>query len=137
MIDTGSAELIRALPLWGSFIVLIGILVRQIIPWRKLSLDAAAQIREELKTRLNEVKEEHRQCLLDMKALQNEIAGMRRQHVQEQISLINAIISSVDSPNLKGLLRSLESVQVALSREVLQSQVGTVIRKGEQDAERA
>jgi hypothetical protein len=60
--------------------------------------------------------------------LEDKIIGMQRQAIQEQISLINAIISSVDTPELKALMRSLESVQVALRAPVIHSQHETVIR---------
>lgn len=128
MLSGGEAELLRVVPLWGSFVLLAGILARQVVPWRKLSLDAAAQIREEMKERIDELKEQHKDCLNDMKALQEEMAGQRRQHLQEQISLINAIINSVDSPALKGLLKALESVQATLSLKVLQTQDEGVIQ---------
>ena len=54
------------------------------------------------------------ECDRDKKILLEEIHGMRRQHVQEQISLINAIIESVNAPELKTFLKMLESVQRTL-----------------------
>lgn len=65
--------------------------------------------------------------------LQDKIIGIQRQHVQEQISLINSIISSIDAPELKILVRSLESVQAAARLNVLHSQDETVIQPEKKD----
>jgi septal ring factor EnvC (AmiA/AmiB activator) len=48
-----------------------------------------------------------------IKELDQELWGEKRQRVAEQISLINVIISSVDAPELKAILKTLESVQMA------------------------
>lgn len=48
--------------------------------------------------------------------LHQELWGDKRQRVQEQISLINTIISTVDAPELKQLLRVLESTEAFLGR---------------------
>jgi hypothetical protein len=42
---------------WGSFLVLCGIIVRQIGPWRKQSIDAAQAFRDELLLRIESLEE--------------------------------------------------------------------------------
>lgn len=65
-----------------------------------------------------------------IKHLENELLGRDRQRIQEQISLIMAIMNAVgDNPQLSGLLKTFESVQAAMRSNVLQSQDGIVIPK--------
>jgi hypothetical protein len=67
--------------------------------------------------------------------LENELLGRDRQRIQEQISLIMAIMNAVgDNPQLSGLLKTLESVQVAMRSNVLHSQPGNVIPNGDNNA---
>lgn len=60
-------------------------------------------------------------CRKDIKRLHEEIFGMRKQHIAEQISFINILIRSVDSPELQILRQTLERVQGSLQTvQVLQ-----------------
>lgn len=60
-------------------------------------------------------------CRKDIKKLHEEIFGMRKQHIAEQISFINILIRSVDSPELQILRQTLERVQGSLQTvQVLQ-----------------
>jgi hypothetical protein len=106
-----------SIPQWGAFVALVGILARQVVPWRKLTIESGQALRKELLDRIDELKGDHRDCQEKLNLLQQKITGMQRQHVQEQISLINAIIRSVDAPQLKAMLGTLESVQIALRAE--------------------
>lgn len=54
-------------------------------------------------------------CREDIKKLNEEIFGMRKLHIQEQISFISILLRSMDSPDLKLMLKSLERVQEALA----------------------
>lgn len=111
----------RDVPLWGAFIVLLGIFVRQIVPWRQLSLSSEQQLRKELKDRVDELKGDNatlmnrviqceKECAEGTTKFQEEILGLKRQHFQEQISFARAVIDSVpDAPQLKLLLTALET----------------------------
>jgi hypothetical protein len=155
--DLTTADLLRIVPLWGAFLTLIGLLVRQVLPWRKLTIDAATQIRAELQERVKELKADHRSCAEELakervdraadvrscreecdiqtNKLEQKILGMERSRVQEQISFINAIIDSIDAPELKVLVKSLESVQASLRVNVLHMQDERVIQSEKPDAE--
>lgn len=54
------------------------------------------------------------QCREDIKKLHEEILGMRKQAVAEQLSFINILLSKVDAPELKALHSTLERVQASL-----------------------
>jgi hypothetical protein len=54
------------------------------------------------------------ECADKIKKLHEEMWGEKRQRVTEQISLINVILNSVDAPELKTLMKTLESVQRSL-----------------------
>jgi molecular chaperone DnaK (HSP70) len=54
------------------------------------------------------------ECADKIKKLHDELWGEKRQRVTEQISLINVILNSVDAPELKALMKTLESVQRSL-----------------------
>ena len=108
---------VGSLPTWGMFFLLAVAIVKQSIPWRQQTIDSAAQIRKELQDRVAGLKKEHADCMKTMRDLQEQIYGLRRQHIQEQISLINAIIESVDAPQLKMMLKTLQTVRLTVLRE--------------------
>lgn len=110
----------------GLLLVVIGtVLIAYIKVWPVLleaRITERHKERQELRARITElekaVEDCRRECDRQTALLQDEIGdlqetiyGMRRQHVQEQISLINAIIESVDNPVLKKMLGALESVR--------------------------
>lgn len=87
-----------------------------------------ADIRDHYAQEVGELRKELRQCeeecrgKLDaaekkIRTLDQELWGEKRQRVTEQISLINVIIASVDAPELKAILNTLESVQMAMRIE--------------------
>lgn len=41
---------------WASFLVLVGIIVRQVGPWRKQSIDADEKLRDDLMTRVEKLE---------------------------------------------------------------------------------
>lgn len=103
----------------------------------KLYAETCTQLRVELNLLSEKLFNCEDKCDKDIRKLNDELNGMRRQHVQEQLSLINAIIASVDAPQLKVLLTSLESVQLAMQSNVLRSRSGNVIHSvGEQPEEK-
>lgn len=116
-----SPELFRAIPLWGAFIVLIGIFVRQVVPWRQLTLNSEQQLRAEMKERIDELKAEVKaltaaviKCEKEHAASRSEfdsrMLGLQKQHLQEQLTFARAIVDAVpEHPKLQLLLRSLET----------------------------
>lgn len=102
-------------PQWGMFVLLAIAVVRVSPQWLSSLLTATQNKRASQGKRITELEEAVRfcreECDRQTEILHNELHGMRRQHVQEQISLINTIIQSVNAPQLKLFLRTLESVQ--------------------------
>jgi light-regulated signal transduction histidine kinase (bacteriophytochrome) len=43
---------------WGSFLVLLGIIIRQVGPWRKQSIDAGQRLRDDLLRRVEKLERE-------------------------------------------------------------------------------
>lgn len=118
----------------GVLIIAIVALLRWSLPWRKMSIDEGTQIRQELRAEITKVRSEHKICEDELAStkkeveelrdevnnLEERILGMRRQHVQEQISLVAAIIASVPDPSLRKLLMALESVQRNLPTRIME-----------------
>lgn len=86
-----------------------------------------SRLREDVSELIEKLTACEKQCVKDKQELHEEMWGMRKQNLTEQISLINVIMRSVDAPELQTMLRTLESVQIALTSNVLQSQTGIVI----------
>lgn len=85
------------------------------------------QLTTEVATLRNELHICEEQCREDIKKLHVELFGMRKQHIAEQISFINIIIRSVDSPELNLLRQTLERVQASLEvARVLQQDEGDI-----------
>lgn len=79
---------------------------------------------ENIQSRLAKCEQD---CRDETKRLNDEIFGLRKQHVAEQIALINIIIDSVDNPALQALRSTLESIQMRLDADKnLRLRVGSV-----------
>jgi esterase/lipase len=126
------------IPGWGIFLLCTVTLIKTWPIIQKNLLDARANAdqraskerdsiadyyRHEIEMLRDEVRQCRESCEKQEAALLNKIDdlnetihGMRRQHIQEQISLISAVIQSIgaDHPLLKQLLLSFETVQRAL-----------------------
>lgn len=89
------------IPQWLLLLIVVLGFIRWLVPWRH---DEMRKLRAELKT----CEED---CDRRLKQLEAEIWGEKRQRVAEQIAFINIILQSVDAPELKTMLNSLESVQ--------------------------
>jgi len=111
-----------SVPQWGMFILLLIAVVRTSPQWLESLIKAAQARRDRTQTRITELEKAVKECqdecakqtqvLNDtIRDLEEQMHGMRRQHIQEQISLVNAIIESVDNPLLKKMLGALESVR--------------------------
>lgn len=132
MPEFGTAML-GTLPQWGMFAATTALLllaVIKIIPQiRAQSLESKQQDiegwREECHKLRSELRSCEEECDRRLKALEDELFGLRRQHLAEQISLINVIIASVDAPELRTMLKTLESVQAHLQlQKAINSEAG-------------
>jgi len=117
-------------PGWGVFLLLCVTLVRVWPNLQKNNLEARDKRETRYSARITELEDaveecrkecdQHKEILrIELRKLELEMLGMRRQHIQEQISLVSAIYESVDSPVLKHLMTSLQSIQKALPVEQL------------------
>lgn len=82
---------------------------------------------EQLRKELHDCEEN---CREDIKKLNEELFGMRRQNIAEQISFINVLLRSVNSPDLHILLRTLENVQGSLVQAKILTEEGEANVKG-------
>lgn len=73
-----------------------------------------AQLTNEVASLRQELHNCEEQCRNDIKKLHAEISGMRKQHISEQLSFINILLRSVESPELMLLRQTLERVQASL-----------------------
>lgn len=124
----------------GTFLAVLSGLLTILLKFRGQTFDYAARQVAQYETTCGRLREDvsvlterlikcERDCAAEVRRMEQELLARDRQRVQEQISTINTIIDAVgDHPALKGLLRTFESVQVALHSNVLQTQVGNVIR---------
>lgn len=124
-------ELIGTIPQWITAASLVSVLIaywRRGVALRGLSNTDAANIRDHYAKEVAALRDELRICeeecadrleLADMKIkkLDQDLWGEKRQRVAEQISLINVVVASVDAPELKAILKTLESVQMAMRIE--------------------
>ena len=129
MLD-GMPDWLGTIPQWGMFGALAAILIAliKLAPaWRQQTLDQKNKdterddteqdrLREEIRVLREEFRECREECDAQTHALHEEIWGMRKQNIAEQISLINIILNTVDAPELKTLLHVLENVKSSLAR---------------------
>lgn len=64
---------------WGTFLVLVGFIVRQVLPWRKQSIDAAQKFRDELLHRIERLEDELE------KSRKREISARRRHEAERAL----------------------------------------------------
>jgi len=118
---TEFTQLMGTVPQWGLLAAVIIALIRLVPTWRAQSLkkrkDDIDGWRDECEKLRAELERCEAQCRKEIGDLHDEIFGLRKQHIQEQISLINVILQSVDAPELKTLLKMLESVQITLQAQ--------------------
>jgi len=115
-------------PQWAMLLVVIAAAIKLIIPWRQQVIDKevtqvaayAAEcqsLRSEVRELSTELRDCEDRCDKEIRGLHEEILGLRKNQVQEQISLINVIMRSVNNPELQSLMLMLESVQSSLKRK--------------------
>lgn len=90
---------------------------------REIDNAGIAALHKEMGEVRSELKKCEEECAREMRKLQEELWGMRRQNIAEQISLINVILNSVDAPELKAMLKVLESVKATLRvRDIVEAE---------------
>lgn len=77
-----------------------------------------AGLRREVAEVRGDLKKCEAECADELRKVHEELWGMRKQNIAEQISLINIILNSVDAPELKAMLKVLESVKATLNARV-------------------
>ena len=122
----GLPQVVGTVPQWAMFLTLFVAAIKLVPVLRQQTLDAdtshAASWQKECENLRAALKAQQDQCHADNEVFRKEITrlneelfGMRKQHITEQIELINVIMNSVDAPQLKGMLRLLERVQTQLA----------------------
>lgn len=112
----------NGVPIWGMLIVMIVTLIKTYPIIQRNLLEARDKREGRYSLRITELEdaveacqkecEQHKEELRkEIRDMHETLLGQRRQHIQEQISLIAAIVESVDNPILKQLLSRLQSVQ--------------------------
>ncbi len=113
------------LPSWGIFLLMIAALIKAWPIIQKNLLDAKERRESRYSERISELKgavrkcqeecEDHKEELRhEIHKLEMERLGDRRQHVQEQISLVAILVENIDNPMLKRILSQLQNVQRGL-----------------------
>lgn len=106
------------LPQWGMFVTLVVAVLGAWINYRRQNFDFTAAARKAYEDRIKELERKVEDCegreadrTQEIKQLHEEMFGLRKQHIQEQISFAQAIISSLgrESPQLSMLLSALEN----------------------------
>lgn len=116
---------IRDIPLWGAFFVLLGILIRQVVPFRQQKLDhenvqikqyadTCTQLRGEVRTALEKLRACEEECDRRITKLQNKINNEAMQRVQSEISLVRTLLQVVPAPELTTVLKALEARKILL-----------------------
>lgn len=102
----------------GTFGLVFIALVGAYVKLRDRGMTHAEVMCGQLTSNVQRLREELHQCeeacREDIKKLHEEIFGMRKQAIAEQISFVNILLRSVDSPELQILRTSLENVQGSL-----------------------
>jgi acyl-CoA reductase-like NAD-dependent aldehyde dehydrogenase len=117
------------LPGWGILLVLVATIIKTWPIIQRNLLDARERRESRYSTRISELEEMVRQCQQECEdhkeELRNEIhklemerLGDKRQHVQEQISLVAVLVENIDNPILKQILSQLQNVQRSLPEKV-------------------
>ena len=121
-------ELLDKVPIWagnvparillfslGTYVAIQWLKNKPIIEQQKINerlaiktgyTDRIKRLEEKVDSNFKQCEQEKKELHEQIGALERELIGLRRQHNQEQMSLINEIISSVDAPELKTVLGS-------------------------------
>lgn len=104
----------------GTFGLVFIALVGAYVKLRDRGMTHAEVMCGQLTSNVQKLREElsacEEECRDQIKKLHEEIFGMRKQNIAEQISFINILMRSVDSPELQVLRSTLEKVEGSLVR---------------------
>lgn len=117
------------LPSWGILLLMIVTLIKTWPIIQRNLLDARERRESRYSLRITELEEAIRKCQEECEdhkeelrsqihAIELERLGDKRQHVQEQISLVAVLVQNIDNPILKQILSQLQTVQRSLPQEV-------------------
>lgn len=111
----------------GTFLAVIIALIGAYVKLSDRGMTHAEVMCGQLTTEVANLRAELRACEKEcgarLKHLQEEISGMRDQRNQEQVSMIRAILQSVENPDLRKQLELLEAVQGMENVRVLKATV--------------
>lgn len=114
----------------GTFGLVFIALVGAYVKLRDRGMTHAEVMCGQLTTEVNNLRDRLIKCETDCReetqSLHEKIFGMRKQAVAEQISFINVLMRSVDSPDLQLMRTTLERVQMGLevSRKATENEEG-------------
>lgn len=116
----------------GTFVMLAVAIIGAFVKLRGQDQTHAEKMCETLSVHVNNLRDRlvrcEEECREETQRLHEELFGLRKQNIAEQIAFINIIIDSVDAPQLQTLRASLESIGARLeSDRVLHAQVGHVL----------
>lgn len=102
----------------GTFLAALVAVIGAYVKLKDRGMTHAEVMCAQLTTEVSNLRKElhicETQCREDIKKLHEEILGMRKQAVAEQLSFINILLSKVDAPELQALRATLERVQASL-----------------------
>lgn len=103
----------------GTFLAVVIALIGAYVKLKDRGMTHAEVMCGQLTANVQKLREElhtcEEECRTQIKKLHEELFGLRKQHIAEQISFINILIRSVDSPELQILRQTLERVQDSLA----------------------
>jgi hypothetical protein len=101
----------------GTFLTIVIALIGAYVKLKDRGMTHAevmcGQLTNEVANLRKELHQCETECREDIKRLHEELLGMRKQAVAEQLSFINILLSKVDAPELKILRETLERVQMS------------------------
>lgn len=117
-----------AYPLWGIFLLMIISIIKTYPIIQKNLLDARDKRENRYSERIRELEAAvhacQKECEEHKTELRKQLDGLRRQNIQDQISLVSVLVQGTDNPALKKVLETLQSVQRALPVEELPGVAG-------------
>lgn len=118
-------EYVGTIPQWGMFLVLCGGLWRLVLSTRAQAFTHVDKVAEHYRNEVKVLRDEvsdltnalricERNCAEETQSLKDALLGEKSNRIQEQLSLINVILGTVESPELRAMMHTLESVQIAI-----------------------
>jgi chromosome segregation ATPase len=117
---------VGTIPQWGMFVTFLVAILGVWLKLRQQQFDFSSSDRKTLGDKIQRLEKKVEDCeareqerIGEIKELHEEIFGLRKQHIQEQISFARAIIESLgkESPQLNVLLTAMENGHRALEAQ--------------------